>query len=277
MLKKLFDDVKKIKLTKTEKKIADFFFEKKDELFIYSSRDIADFLEISDTSIIRFVKILGFESYREFKNHIKTKATEKLKPDEKLLKNAEILASNCLELEFLKEIEKNIQTLFRDDIEKKFNDIEKFLKNSKKIMVVGFKSTSGISSFLGLRLGYIYSNVFTFSFNSSEVIKTIYDMEKDDVLILIAFPKYSKTYNILLDIAKEKKAKIIVITDSIASPYYDKGEISILAPTKGLSFFNSLSCAQILIEYLLTYLSKNLTKNQKKRVADLDSNFTRNI
>lgn len=276
MLKKLFTDLKNKKLTKTEKKIADFLLEKKDELILYSSRDIAKILEISDTSIIRFIKSLDFSSYGEFKNYIKIEASEKLKPDEKLLKNADILTSNHLELNFLKEIERNIQTLFRDNIREKFNNIEKFLINSKKIIVVGFKSTSGISSFLGLRLGYIFSNVSTFSLNSSEVIKTVYDIDENDVLILVAFPKYSKTYDILLDIAKEKKAKIILITDSIISPYYERGDISISVPTKGLSFFNSLICAQILVEYFLTYLSKNLNLSQKKRVADLDNYFTKN-
>lgn len=270
MLKKILDRLKDEKMTKSEKRIAEFFIEKRDKLFLYSSAEIGKELALSDTSIIRFVKRLGYSNYTQFKQNINAETSLKIRPAEKLMKNAEVLASNHLELDFMKVIESNIHLLFRDNQEERFSQMEKFIKKARKKIVVGFKSSSGLAAFLGLRLGYIFEEVATFSMNSSEVIKAVYDMGKGDCLIIIGFPKYSRTYEILIETAAKREGKIIIITDSITSPYYGKGDLTISVPLKGLSFFNSLICGQIFVEYLLTYLTKNLDKAQKERIQELD-------
>lgn len=277
MINELYLKIKTKKLTKTEKIIADYFLKKKESLAFLNSNEIALELDISDTSIIRFVKSLGFTNYSDFKQKLQKETSKKITPTEKLIKNETILLAGNMEKHFLENINISINELFVNNSDEKYLQLAKILENSSKKFVVGFKSTSGISSFFGLRLGYIYDNTFTFSTNTSEVIKSIYDISKNDCLIIIGLPKFSKTYEILLEIAKKNGAQIIIITDSPIAPISKYGNLNFYINISSLSFFNSLISAQILIEYMLTYLSKNISNDKKDRISSINEYLLQNL
>ena len=110
--------------------------------------------------------------------------------------------------------------------------VSSILKSRQKY-IVGFKSVGGIVSFLGLRLGFLLHDVYSYRENNSELFKQIVDIDERDVLVLICYPKYSKTYNLLIEYVKSKGAEVIIITNSIESPYFFKGDINIDLNTNG--------------------------------------------
>lgn len=278
MNKFLENRIKNKKLTNTEILIANFFSENKNKLYFLTSSDIAKELNISDSSVIRFVKSMGFNNFTDFKKSLKTKISNKiLTPTEKLSLNEEILKKDNLLTPFLENINSNIQETINnisfEEIEKAINILEK----SNKKFIVGFKSTSGPTSFFGLRLGFLLENVITHSINNSELIKNIIDISEKDCLFLIAHPKYSKTYNLLIDIAKQKNAKIIIITDKTTSPVANLGDVNLFTDTKSLSFFNSIISTQTLIEFILTSISKNINSSSKERLKIINELLNENI
>ena len=52
-------------LTRTEKRIADYFLDHSESLYFMTARDIAQELGVSDTSIIRLCRALGYRGFRE--------------------------------------------------------------------------------------------------------------------------------------------------------------------------------------------------------------------
>ncbi|MBC2850472.1 MurR/RpiR family transcriptional regulator [Cetobacterium sp. 8H] len=264
-------------LTKTEIVIADFFFHNKNRLYFLTSTDIAQELNISDTSVIRFVKSLGFNNFKEFKDSLKQQVSDKiLTPSEKLILNEEILKNHNLMENFLECINKNIQETLNINTSKKIQKCIDILLNSKKKFVVGFKSTSGPTAFFGLRLGFILKDVITHRDNNSELIKNIIDIQENDCLFLIAHPKYSKTYNLLIELAKNANAKIIVITDKSTSPVANLGDITLFTDVRGISYFNSIISTQTLLEFLLTSLSRNIDDDGKARLASINELLNEN-
>ncbi len=64
---------KKIKLTETEKEILEYMVENLDVLPKLSSRKLAEKTYTSPTTIVRFVKKLGYQNYNDFKYNIISK------------------------------------------------------------------------------------------------------------------------------------------------------------------------------------------------------------
>ena len=264
-------------LTKTETIIADFFFNNENRIYFLTSSDIANELQISDTSVIRFVKSLGFNNFKEFKDSLKEQVSNKiLTPSEKLSLNEEILKTTNLIETFTNSIFKNIQETININSYKKIEKIINILYKAHKKYIVGFKSVSGATSFFGLRLGFILKNVITHNSNNSELIKNIVDIQKDDCLFLIAHPKYSKTYPLLIEIAKKAGAKVIVVTDKSTSPVANSGDITIFTDIRGISYFNSIISTQALLEFILTSMSKNLDEESKKRLIYINELLNEN-
>ena len=264
-------------LTKIEKLIANFFYHNENRLYFLTSTEIGEELKISDTSVIRFVKKLGYSSFKEFKNDIRRQVSEKiLTPTVKLSLNEEMLKNNNLVDIFLESINKNIEkTLNINNLEKIEKAISLILKSRKKF-VVGFKSTSGVASFFGLRLGFVLENVKTYSLNNSELIKDIIDIKKGDCLFLIAHPKYSKTYQLLIEQAKTMEASIIIVTDRAVSPVANLGDVTLLTEVGGLSYFNSIVPTQSLLEFILTFISRGLDENSKNRLISINKFLNQN-
>lgn len=268
MIKFLQKKIKNKNLTKTEMIIADFFFENQKKLYFLTSTDIANELKISDTSVIRFVKSLGFKSFKDFKKSLKKVVSSKvLTPSERLNLNEELLQTNEIMNIFKNTIYNNIEATLNADSYVNIQESIEILVKSKKKYIVGFKSTSGVASFFGLRLGFVLKDVITFSENSSELIKSIVDINSCDCLCIIAHPKYSKTYSILIELAKKVNAKIIIITDKMTSPVANKGNITILTDIEGISYFNSIVSTQVILEFILTLISKNLNIDSKERLS----------
>ncbi|MGL4307295.1 MurR/RpiR family transcriptional regulator [Cetobacterium sp. SF1] len=272
--KKIYDK----KMTKTDKKIADYFYENENKLYFMTSRDIGLNLGISDTSVIRFVKSLGFKNFTEFKERLKEKVSDKiLTPNEKLSLNQSILNSKNIQENFIEHIEKIILESFEKNNFEIINDTVNILLNSNKKYIIGFKSTSGLASFFGLRVGFLLENVITHPRNNSELIKNIVDITEKDCLLIIAHPKYSKTYNLLLDIAKEKGAKIIIVTDKKNSPVAEYGDVVLINNIHGISYFNSLISTQVLLEYILTLLSTHIDEKMQKRLTIINEYLNKNL
>lgn len=266
------------KLTKTDKIIADYFFENENKLYFMTSRDIAGDLGISDTSVIRFVKRLGFKNFTEFKEKLKEKISDKiLTPSEKLSLNQSILNSANIQQNFVEHTEKVILEAFEKNSFETMATAVTFLLNSRKKFVVGFKSTSGLASFFGLRVGFLLENVITHPRNNSELIKNILDISSEDCLLVIAHPKYSKTYNLILQIAKDRGAKTIVLTDKQNSPVVEYGDVVLLNNVHGISYFNSLISTQVLLEYLLTLLSTHIDEKMQKRLTTINEYLNKNL
>lgn len=278
MLSSLEERIGKVKLTKTEKKIAEYFLKKGPKITFMTSEEIAASLGTSSTSVIRFVKALGFDNFGHFKTVIQGEVRKSvLTPSQKLNKNKDLLNSEKLMESFMGNINKQVNDMFSESSLTTISSISNILSRSRKKYVVGFKSVSGVASFLGLRLGFIMEDVYTFPENSSELLKQVIDIQKGDCLFLIAFPKYSKTHNILIEIAKKKGAHIIIVTDKPSSPVAYEGDVTFFIDTLGISYFNSIIPAQIFSEYLLTTLSKNLDPQSEDRITMLNSYLDLNV
>ncbi len=270
--------IEKKELNETEKKIAEYFQNQVNNLYFLTSREMAKELEISDTSIIRFVKSLGFINFTEFRKELlKNINSKKITPNDKLSKNKNLLNNDKVLNSFIENFERNILKIFIDNSMVKIEETVKLLIGAKKKYVVGFKSTSGLASFFGLRLSFILKNTKTYSENSSELMSDMIDIKKDDCLFLIAYPKYSKTYELIIEIAKEKNAKVIVITDKTTSPVVRNSDIVFFLEISSISYFNSLISAQVLLEYLLTNISGRIGVVEQKRLSLINEYLEKNL
>ena len=108
----LYEKIKEAKLTKTEKRIAQFFLESEEDIFFMTSKEIAELLQISDTSIIRFVKHIGFTNFTDFRDFIKNNLQTKMASLPQFIQNMEELKHNSVEQALLSQMNKNISTLF---------------------------------------------------------------------------------------------------------------------------------------------------------------------
>ena len=267
--KKILEKLENTKLTKKEKRIAEFFLDEEQRVFLMNVADIAKTIDVSDTSVIRFIKSLGFENFTDFKNSGQEDIKSRLDKTNDFIKNLDIIKKNSIEQLYIHKINEEVNKIFNSNSQKQIKKISNLIMKAKNKYIVGFKSTAGIANFFGVRLGFMLENVSTFNIDDSVVVNSIFNIKQEDILIIFDYPMYSKAAVVLAKIARENKAKILLFTDSDNAPLAEYSDILYKVKLNGISVFNSLISTQILIEYLLTYISQFIEEKAKIRFSKI--------
>jgi len=267
--KKILEKLENTKLTKKEKRIAEFFLDEEQRVFLMNVADIAKEIDVSDTSVIRFIKSLGFENFTDFKNSGQEDIKSRLDKTNDFIKNLDIIKENSIEQLYIHKINEEVNKIFNSNSQKQIKKISNLIMKAKNKYIVGFKSTAGIANFFGVRLGFMLENVSTFNIDDSVVVNSIFNIKQEDILIIFDYPMYSKAAVVLAKIARENKAKILLFTDSDNAPLAEYSDILYKVKLNGISVFNSLISTQILIEYLLTYISQFIEEKAKIRFSKI--------
>lgn len=267
--KKILEKLKNTRLTKKEKRIAEFFLDEEQRVFLMNVADIAKTIDVSDTSVIRFIKSLGFENFTDFKNSGQEDIKSRLDKTNDFIKNLDIIKENSIEQLYIHKINEEVNKIFNSNSQKQIKKISNLIMKAKNKYIVGFKSTAGIANFFGVRLGFMLENVSTFNIDDSVVVNSIFNIKQEDILIIFDYPMYSKAAVVLAKIARENKAKILLFTDSDNAPLAEYSDILYKVKLNGISVFNSLISTQILIEYLLAYISQFIEEKAKIRFSKI--------
>ena len=267
--KKILEKLKNTRLTKKEKRIAEFFLDEEQRVFLMNVADIAKTIDVSDTSVIRFIKSLGFENFTDFKNSGQEDIKSRLDKTNDFIKNLDIIKENSIEQLYIHKINEEVNKIFNSNSQKQIKKISNLIMKAKNKYIVGFKSTAGIANFFGVRLGFMLENVSTFNIDDSVVVNSIFNIKQEDILIIFDYPMYSKAAVVLAKIARENKAKILLFTDSDNAPLAEYSDILYKVKLNGISVFNSLILTQILVEYLLTYISQFIEEKAKIRFSKI--------
>ena len=267
--KKILEKLENTKLTKKEKRIAEFFLDEEQRVFLMNVADIGKAIDVSDTSVIRFIKSLGFENFTDFKNSGQEDIKSRLDKTNDFIKNLDIIKENSIEQLYIHKINEEVNKIFNSNSQKQIKKISNLIMKAKNKYIVGFKSTAGIANFFGVRLGFMLENVSTFNIDDSVVVNSIFNIKQEDILIIFDYPMYSKAAVVLAKIARENKAKILLFTDSDNAPLAEYSDILYKVKLNGISVFNSLISTQILIEYLLTYISQFIEEKTKIRFSKI--------
>lgn len=87
-----------------------------------------------------------------------------------------------------------------------------------------------------------------------------------DVVIGVSFPRYSRRTVQALRFARDRKAKVIAITDSVTSPLAESASHTLLAKSDMASFVDSLVAPLSLVNALIVAVSR-------KKKEDLSHTF----
>ena len=124
----------------------------------------------------------------------------------------------------------------------KTENIDKVAQNiimPRRKYVIGLRASSGCAYLLGYLLATSCQKSELLQFGDEPLLESLREYQREDILIAISFPRYTKTIVDVLLFAKARKAMTVVITDSILSPPAQVAQFTIDIPSNSLTFANS--------------------------------------
>jgi len=250
------------KLTKSQKKVAEYIIKNPEEVTFLSSKELGEKVKVSDATVIRLSNALGFSGFSELQEMLQSWLKGKLTPSEKL-KVTKINRGTDIYASIFNNNIKNIMKTQEEIPTSKFEEAVNILDEAKRIFVVGLRRSHSFAFHLYYNLSRILNNIVLIDSAHGLKYDQIEDIGKGDVLLSMSFPRYAKETSEITKIAKERKAFVIAITDNPLSPISRIADISLHAGYESPFFFGSHASTLIIADCIIGGLS---LKHRKKYI-----------
>ena len=257
-------------MSKGHRILCDFILANPDSAAYMTASKLGKEAGVSEPTVVRFATELGFDGYpmfqKELKQHVKTKLTPvqrmNLSSDKVKELPRDVLQSD------IENIKSTIESI---DVEGFNRAVDKILC-AKRIYIIGVRSCSGLAGFLAYYFDMLFDNVkMLHTTSGSEVFEQLFSMDKDDLLIAISFPRYSKRIVDAVRFAKSKGADVVSITDNVSAPIAEYSDELLIARTDISSFVDSLVSPLSIINALIVALERRKRKELTERLTGLEA------
>lgn len=276
----LEDKIKNVKLTKAERIVAEFILGNQSNICFLTATDVAQKTGVSDSSVIRFCRALGYKGYMHLQQDMQSQIVQQigslqgdlLSPLEKLAAQKQSSENKGLMKKQLDATIKCIQSVVSKYDQEKFNEIAKLILKSRNKYIVGFRGCKSLVSWMSLLLGQMTHNVHRNMHGDADAIEALLDLTDKDCVVLFSFHRYSRMALEVASLAHSVRAKLIVITDRITAPVAANASAVLAIDTEGVSFFNSQVGTMFAVELLLATV-ESLGSTPKHRLELLEKHL----
>lgn len=239
------------RLSKGQKLIAEYILKHYDKAAFMTAAKLGASVGVSESTVVRFANQLGYEGYPELQKALQELIKNKLTTAQRIeLSNDFIIPNNALKGVLKSDIE-NIRATMEKINYEAFESTVNSILNSKKIYIVGLRSSAALADFLGFYLNLILDNVKIVSYGMSDIFEQMLTLGEGDCVIGIGFPRYAMRTVETLNYAKSRRADVVAITDSVLSPLATKADYVLIAESNMASFVDSLVAPLSVINALI--------------------------
>lgn len=259
-------------LTKTQKMIAKYILDHSADACFMTSTEIALKLNVSESSVIRFSRSLGFSGFMDFQKMLRKEYQDKVLsisstitvPAQRVAKRAKLERNSDYINRHFKNALQNLETLFTTNTLAAFEDAADVIVAGKRKYIAASRGNACLGDYFLLYLKHILPHVTSTNTAALSPIDCMCNITKEDCLIVFSFPRYSSLDRVTTEMAKEAGASIVVITDKPSALLAQYATVLITVPVDSNAFFNSLIGPQFVAEILLDTISHKVSGIEKR-------------
>jgi DNA-binding MurR/RpiR family transcriptional regulator len=257
------------KLTASQKKIADFIEKSGEHILYYSETELAKVLQVSNATISRFWKSIGYDNFKSFKATIKEQ--EKGTPQNKLKNSLLQIQHHNLQIhEHLLSMTKDqlVNTLEALDVEQ-FKQAITLITTCRKLYIHAPSSAEGLGVLMKHRLSRFGLDIEILPKSGHEVFESLMHLGREDVVLIFGFVSMNREASVLLDYAKKADYKTIIVTDCLISDFQESGDYVFYTNRGELWEFHSMIAPTFLIENFILGIGQQLEKQSIRNLEKL--------
>ena len=239
------------RLSKGQKLIAGYILEHYDKAAFMTAGKLGTTIGVSESTVVRFANELGFSGYPKLQKSLQELIRNKLTSVQRIELSNDYMTQETALKGVLKADMENIKATLENINYQTFEDIVNSLFKARKIYIIGLRDSSALSEFLAFYLNLILDNVKVVAYGVSDIFEQMLNVDEQDIVIGIGFPRYTTRTIEALSFAKSKNANIVVITDSLLSPLAAKADYTLIAQSNMTSFVDSLVAPLSVINALI--------------------------
>jgi DNA-binding MurR/RpiR family transcriptional regulator len=262
---------KTARLTQSQRRLLDYILSHVEESIFFNIGDLAEKVSVSEATVVRLAKALGFKGFPEFQRELRNHFRDKLTTTSRLQKTVKkVTNERDVLVKVLQTDIHNIEETLKQIPAMEFKQFVKAIDSARRIIIVGLRSAYSLAIFLGIALEFLQKNVWVIQPGIGDMWDRLLGLRKGDLVIGISFPRYTKQTVEVLRFAKERGGKTLAITDSLVSPLAQYADHVLTAQYKMDSYIESFTAPLSLINAVATALGVLSRRSTMKSLNELE-------
>ena len=277
--------VKTAKLTKSNRLIAEYCLNNQSSIAFQSAADLAACIGVSDVSIVRFARALGYDGYVDLKHawqdelcqHIDA-GPDTVNPVAKFLTRKHYHQDNAnfsfayAEATYCSLLHESLSAISPGLID----EVALRLCTSRRKYVVGIRTRSTAATAMTTLLRMVVPDVTSITVEDYSSYMQMLDFTSEDTVVFITFGRFSTFEQMLLQQVKQGGATLVVLTDKRASRAAQAADILLYcAGDINLPFYSSVGTVA-LAECIASAVSERNWEAGKLRIEQSEKYLNKN-
>ena len=257
--------------SKGQKLIANYILQSYDKAAFMTASKLGKTVKVSESTVVRFAAELGYDGYPAMQRTLQEMIRNKLTSIQRIEVADDRMANHdVLSMVMHSDMEKLRMTLDQIDRDA-FDGAVRDIVGAKRIYLIGVRSAGAISTFLAFYFNLIFDNVtHVTAASASEMFEQLLRVGREDVVIGVSFPRYSKRTVKAMEFARDRGAHAIAITDSDASPLAAAAQRLLVAKSDMVSFVDSLVGPLSLVNALIVAIARAKKEDLSRNLEELE-------
>lgn len=243
--------------SKGQKLIANYILKTYDKAAYMTASKLGKTVNVSESTVVRFAAELGYDGYPAMQRALQEMIRNKLTAVQRMEVSNDRMGDHDVLPMVMQADAENIRATLEEVDRAEFGKAVEAILSARRVYILGVRSASALSGFLGFYFNMMLPEVTVVNTNSSsELFEQILRIGKGDVIIGISFPRYSRRTVKAMSYAKDRGASVIAITDSMVSPLAQIADHTLMARSDMASFVDSLVAPLSLVNALIVAVSR---------------------
>lgn len=145
------------------------------------------------------------------------------------------------------------------------------LDAARKVLLLGALGSTGVIEYLSYMASFCADNWAMASRMGSSLGSGITGLGPQDVVLIVTKPPFAARAIAAAELAREKGAYVILITDTLGCPALKHASVRFIVPTDSPHFYSSYVVTLFLVETLIGMLVSRSGPAARARIADVEA------
>lgn len=256
--------------TKSQRKLASFMLQHLQSCSFLTAQQIAERTNVSETTVHRFSKELGFNSFSEMKKELQFLNQSNRRVITKLMQTTEQSSDSWLYKHFMTEVD-NVMTTGQQLTEKEVKAAAIALIQASHIYVAGWRMGQVVTSYMSYLLNYTLGK--TTLIQIGEIPEFVDLFQEKDVLFASFYPRYCPHTLFVIQEAKKKGVTVILLSDQKKSPAAPFVDYQFISRKESTYFLDSYTSALSICHALMHVIALENTSHLMKKIESMEHQF----
>lgn len=255
-------------LSKQLKLIAQYITGHRQQMVVVRIRDVADACGVQPSAVVRFAQRFGFSGFSDLQAVFRDAYASGTSAGSYQQRLKAVISEHPAQMKsaelargFMKTCQVGIGALSDGLDDRAFEKAVTILQKAQHIYVMGVRRMFPVASYLGYALLQTRKRVIVVDGLGGLFKEQIEGLSKGDVLISISMAPYGSETRYCTDLAVEREATVVAITDSSLSPISRAAAVTLAVHESEAYFFRALACTMSLAQSLFIALAYRLELN----------------